>query len=159
MGATGEGSALATWAKTNTGDGKPDVIITACGTMPSSLYPFPNKKPDGSIVEEFVDAGNILINVADWIYYMSYEGGVRSPNNGPSGAANVFDIKGLSFGARAGNIKPTKLGKKYIPSMKEFHSDRPFHTEQFKGSDWDLVIFGEDGAGSKIGFALCHTKD
>merc|ERR1712096_422744 len=88
--ATGEGSALATWAKTNTGDGKPDVIITACGTMPSSLYPFPNKKPDGSIVEEFVYAGNILINVADWIGYMSYEGGVRSPNNGPSGAASHF---------------------------------------------------------------------
>jgi hypothetical protein len=144
--ATGEGSALATWAKTNTGDGKPDVIITACGTMPSSLYPFPNKKPDGSIVEEFVDAGNVLINVADWIGYMSYEGGVRSPNNGPSGAANIFDIKGLSFGARKGDMKPTDAGKKYIPSIKPFKSDRPWHAEQFKGTDWDLTIFAQADA-------------
>ena len=74
---------------------------------------------------------------------MSYEGGVRSPNNGPTGAANVFDIDGLSFGARVGAMKPTDIGKKIIPSMKAFNSDRPWHVEQFDGSDWDLVIFAE----------------
>jgi len=150
----GEKSPLGDWLKAHTGNGQQDVIITDSGTCPSAMYPFPNKKPDGSLIELFVEAGNVHINVADWIYYMSYEGGVRSPNNGPSGAANVFDIKGLSFGARTGNIKPTKLGKKYIPSMKEFHSDRPFHTEQFKGSDWDLVIFGEDGADADPAVAI-----
>merc|ERR1711959_330299 len=67
------------------------------------------------------------------------------PNKDPDGAANVFDIKGLSFGSRSGNIKPNANGKKYIPSMKAFKSDRPWHTEQFKGSDWELVLFGEDG--------------
>lgn len=74
---------------------------------------------------------------------MSYEGGVRSPNNGAQGAANVFDIPGLSFGNRNGAMKPTDLGKEFIPSMDAFNSDRPWHVEQFKGSDWDLVIFGE----------------
>ena len=123
----GEGLVLATWAKTQTGGGKPDVIITACGTMPSALYPFPNKKPDGSIGENFVEAGNILINVADWIGYINYEVGKRSPNNGPDGAANIFNIKELNFGSRKGDMKPTTVGQKYIPSLKPFIS---FNTRQ-----------------------------
>ena len=114
----GEKSPLGEWLKAHTGNGQQDVIITDSGTCPSAMYPFPNKKPDGSLIELFVEAGNVHINVADWIYYMSYEGGVRSPNNGPSGAANVFDIKGLSFGARTGNIKPTKLGINISPLSK-----------------------------------------
>ena len=139
----GDNSPLAKWTVEHTGNGQQDVIILACGTCPSGLYEFPNKDADGSNVENFIEAGNIVINVADWIFYMSYEGGVRSPNNGPSGAANVFDIPGLTFANRVGNMKPTDLGKEFIPSMKAFNSDRPWHVEQFKGSDWDLVIFGE----------------
>ena len=139
----GDASPLAKWTVEHTGNGQQDVIILACGTCPSGLYEFPNKDADGSNVENFIEEGNIVINVADWIFYMSYEGGVRSPNNGPTGAANVFDIPGLTFGARVGGMKPTDLGKEFIPSMKAFSSDRPWHVEQFKGSDWDLVIFGE----------------
>lgn len=139
----GDNSPLAKWTVDHTGNGQQDVIILACGTCPSGLYEFPNKDADGSNVENFIEAGNIVINVADWIFYMSYEGGVRSPNNGPSGAANVFDIPGLTFANRVGGMKPTDLGKEFIPSMKNFNSDRPWHVEQFKGSDWDLVIFGQ----------------
>ena len=139
----GDDSPLAKWCVEHTNNGQQDVIILACGTCPSGLYEFPNKDPDGSNVENFVEAGNVVINVADWIFYMSYEGGVRSPNNGEQGAANVFDIPGLSFGNRVGGMEPTDLGKKVIPSMKGFNSDRPWHVEQFKGSDWDLVIFAE----------------
>ena len=139
----GDDSPLAKWTVEHTDNGQQDVLILACGTCPSGLYEFPNKDPDGSNVENFVEAGNVVINVADWIFYMSYEGGVRSPNNGAQGAANVFDIPGLSFGNRNGAMKPTDLGKEFIPSMDAFNSDRPWHVEQFKGSDWDLVIFGE----------------
>ena len=139
----GDKSPLAKWTVEHTGNGQQDVIILACGTCPSGLYEFPNKDPDGSNVENFVEAGNVVINVADWIFYMSYEGGVRSPNNGAQGAANVFDIPGLSFGNRVGGMKPTNLGKEFIPSMDAFNSDRPWHVEQFKGSDWNLAIFGE----------------
>ncbi len=139
----GDDSPLAKWTIEHTDNGQQDVIILACGTCPSGLYEFPNKDPDGSNVENFVEAGNIVINVADWIFYMSYEGGVRSPNNGAQGAANVFDIPGLSFGARNGAMNPTDLGKEVMPSIDNFNSDRPWHVEQFKGSDWDLVIFAE----------------
>ena len=139
----GDGSPLAKWCVEHTGNGQQDVIILACGTTPSALYPFPNKKPDGSNVENFIEEGNVVINVADWIFYMSYEGGVRSPDNGAAGAANVFDIPGLSFGNRGANFEATDIGKKAIPSFKPFKSTRPWHLEQFDGSDWDVVVFAE----------------
>lgn len=143
----GDDSPLAEWCKAHTGNGRQDVILLACGTAPSSLYPFPNAKPDGSNVENFIEAGNIVINVADWIFYMSYEGNVRSADNGPGGAANVFDIPGLDFNERGtGNQTPTTLGEKYIPSLKPFRSIRPWHVEQFANSNWDVVVFAQEDA-------------
>ena len=158
----GDTSPLAKWTLAHTGNRQQDVIILACGTCPSGLYKFPNKDPDGSIVENFVEAGNIVINVADWIFYMSYEGGVRSPENDAAGAANVFDIPGLNFDARVGGMKPTDLGKKVIPSMNSFNSDRPWRVEQFDGSDWDLVIFAkadENNADPAVAISKTQGED
>ena len=73
----GYDSPLGKWAKDHTGNGQQDVVITASGTCPSALYELRNKDPDGSPVEEFVEDGNVVINVADWIFYLSAEGGVR----------------------------------------------------------------------------------
>ena len=140
----GDKSPLGKWLTSHTNNGQTDVVFTACGTCPSSFYQFPNKDPDGSNIENFIEAGNVHVNVADWIYYMSYEGGVRSADNGGTGAANVFDIPGLSFGDRGTDFEPTKEGKKYIPSLKNFDSARPWHMEQFKGTPWKLVAFAVD---------------
>ena len=147
----GPDSPLGKWVKGHTGNGRQDVLITASGTCPSALYQFPNKNPDGSPVEEFVEAGNVVINVADWIFYMSYEGGVRSADNAADGAANVFDIPGLSSGDRGTDFQPTDLGKKYIPSLKPFNSTRPWHMEQFEGKPWKLHAFAVDKADKNSG--------
>jgi hypothetical protein len=74
------------WIEANTNDGEMD-IIWLNGCMPSVLYQFPNVNPDGSPAEEWLDNGNMFINVGDWFGYMSYEGGSRSADNGPSGAS------------------------------------------------------------------------
>ena len=137
----GYDSALGLWMQEHTGNGQQDVFIAASGTAPSAIYQFPNADPDGSNIENFVEDGNVFINVADWILYMSYEGGSRSADNGADGAANVFDIPGLSFGNRGGPAVPTEMGSKYIPSLVEFQSDRPWHLEQFEGTDWEVTPF------------------
>ena len=137
----GYDSPLGKWMQAHTGNGQQDVFIAASGTAPSATYQFPNADPDGSNIENFIEDGNVFINVADWILYMSYEGGSRSENNGANGAANVFDIPGLSFGARGGPAEPTEAGKKYLPSLVEFQSDRPWHLEQFDGTDWEVTAF------------------
>lgn len=141
----GDEELLGNWCVSHTGNGQVDVIITACGTMPGSLYPFPNLEPDGSNIEEFVDDGNVLINIADWIGYMSYEGGVRSPDNGADGAANIFDIPGLSFGSRNNSMVVNDNGKKYLPSLVDFTDDRPWHVEEFAGTDWEITTFADAG--------------
>lgn len=144
----GDDSPLAEWCVNHTGNGRQDAIILACGTTPSGLYPFPNLKTDGSNIENFIEAGNIVINVADWIFYMSYEGGVRSAENGGAGAANVFDIPGLDFGDRGAgsfSMTPTDEGMMYIPSLKVFTSHRPWHLEQFANSNYDVVVFARSG--------------
>ena len=137
----GYDSALGLWMQEHTGNGQQDVFIAASGTAPSAIYQFPNADPDGSNIENFVEDGNVFINVADWILYMSYEGGSRSADNGAAGAANVFDIPGLTFGARGGPSVPTEMGQKYIPSLVEFQSNRPWHLEQFEGTDWEVTPF------------------
>ncbi len=137
----GYDSPLGLWMQEHTGNGQQDVFIAASGTAPSAIYQFPNADPDGSNIENFLEDGNVFINVADWILYMSYEGGSRSADNGADGAANVFDIPGLSFGNRGGPAVPTEMGQKYIPSLVEFQSDRPWHLEQFEGTDWEVTAF------------------
>ncbi len=137
----GSDSPLGKWMKAHTGNGQQDVFIAASGTAPSAVYQFPNVNPDGSNIENFIEDGNVFINVADWLLYMSYEGGSRSADNGAAGAANVFDIPGLTFGNRGGPQVPTDDGKKYIASLEEFKSDRPWHLEQFDGTDWEVTAF------------------
>ena len=156
----GADSPLGLWMMEHTGNGQQDVFIAASGTAPSAIYQFPNADPDGSNIENFIEDGNVFINVADWILYMSYEGGTRSTDNGPSGAANVFDIEGLSFGARGGPQVPTEAGEAYLPSLVEFQSDRPWHLEQFDGSDWEVTAFAmaDDGISADPAVAV-HTTE
>ena len=143
----GYNSPLGRWLKAHTGNGQQDVFISASGTAPSAIYQFPNADPDGSNIENFIEDGNVFINVADWILYMSYEGGSRSVNNGPNGAVNVFDIPWVHFWPPGGHgvpsipMAPTEAGKKYLPSLKEFGSDRLWHLGQFLGTDWEITAF------------------
>ncbi len=56
----GAESPLGKWCVNHTGNGQQDVIALACGTTPSALYEFPNKMPDGSNVENFIEAVMLL---------------------------------------------------------------------------------------------------
>jgi hypothetical protein len=142
----GPDSPLAVWTKEHTSNGAKDLLIISCGTMPSGLYQFPNVDPDGSAIEEYFDGGNIVINIADWFGYMSYEGGVRSADNGGDGAANILDIPGQSFGSRVNDMIVNEDGKLYLPSLVDFTSARPWHLEQFEGTDWDVTPFAKPDA-------------
>ncbi len=153
----GYNSPLGRWMQAHTGNGQQDVFIAASGTSPSAIYQFPNAHPDGSNIEKFIEDGNVFINVADYILFMSYEGGVRSADNNEMGAANVFDIPGLHFwppgsgvvvfGGDGVFVFPTEIGKKYLPSLKPFRSNRPWNLEQFNGTDWEVIPFAvsDDG--------------
>ena len=114
------------WVDENTNDGEMD-IIWLNGCMPSILYPFPNLQPDGSRAEEWLDGGNMIINIGDWFAYVSYEGGYRQPQNGDAGAANILDLPYwiIVFGDNT-QMTVTPTGRAYLPSLNDpAPTDRP----------------------------------
>jgi hypothetical protein len=106
------------WIEERTDDGIMD-ILWLNGCMPSVLYPFPNLEPDGSLVEEWLDGGNMIINVGDWFGYVSYEGGSRqAPENTGTGAANILDLSaGIIVSADNTSLTVTPTGSEYLPSL------------------------------------------
>ena len=143
----GYDSPLGRWLKAHTNNGKQDVFISALGTAPSALYRFPNLDPDGSNIENFVDAGNVYINVADYPLFVSFEGGHWNNWNTEAGAQNVFDIPWIHFwlpgghGVPSESMQPTEHGERYLPSLKPFGSDRVWNLGQFLGTDWRITAF------------------
>ena len=143
----GYDSPLGRWMQAHTGNGQQDVFIAASGTAPSAIYQFPNADSDGSNIENFIEDGNVYINVGDYILFSSHEGGRENPWNAEAGARNVFDISWIHFWPPGGHgspsvpMVPTEVGEKYIPSLEAFGSDRPWHLQQFLGSDWEVTAF------------------
>ncbi|MGQ9611040.1 MAG: hypothetical protein ACUVWN_17215 [bacterium] len=138
---------LQTWAEKNLKDGELD-IIWLNGCMPSVLYPNPNQKPNGSLAEEWLNNGNMFINVADWFAYCTYETGARGADNGAAGAENILNLPGIiRFGDNTA-LKVTADGKKYLPSIGDtMKTDRPVVGSAVK-APWEVaaVFAGELGA-------------
>jgi opacity protein-like surface antigen len=116
-------TALGAWVDARTDDGKLD-IIWLNGTLPSVLYGIGNTESDGSRAEEWLDGGNIIINVGDWFGYTSYEGGARQENTG-TGANNILDISGTIAGEAHGSMDVTPAGAEYLPSLNAVAAERP----------------------------------
>jgi hypothetical protein len=134
------------WADANTDDGEFD-IIWLNGCLPSSLYPYPNLEPDGSRAENWLDGGNMIINVGDWFAYVSYETGARETANGGDGAANILDLSsGIIVSADNTQLTVTPTGKKYMPSIgNNCITYRPIVPSVVTG-DWEVAaIFASSG--------------
>ncbi|MHC4725673.1 MAG: hypothetical protein ACYS17_00445 [Planctomycetota bacterium] len=107
------------WADDRMDDGVMD-IIWLNGCLPSVLYPYVNLEPDGSRIEEWLDGGNMVINVGDWFAFVSYENGVREPANGASGAANILDLSsGIIMSADNTSLTVTPTGSEFLPSLND----------------------------------------
>ena len=129
------------WAEKRTDNGKSDIIITF-GWFPTSLYPPKNAKPDDSVAEKFLEGGNIFLNTADYIFYVTQGGGA----NAEHGLKNMMDINADMWSDDTA-IKPTDDGKKYTPSLKAFTSARTFKRAQIV-NPWEVeVVFGDNGSG------------
>jgi len=137
------------WAKKNTDDGEFD-IIWLNGCLPSVLYPFPNKEPDGSVAEEWLDGGNMFINVGDWFAYVSFECGARCFSNGPHGAASILDLSPgiITMDDNGPRMKLTPTGKKYTPSLDDpARTTRPVILSQVKYR-WEVAALLSSEGGS-----------
>ncbi|MFB0555303.1 MAG: LamG domain-containing protein, partial [Phycisphaerae bacterium] len=146
--------AFGAWVDERTNDGKMD-IIWLNGCTPSVLYPNPNEQPDGSRAEEWLDGGNMIINVGDWFAYCTYEGGPRGGegrggDNGPSGAANILDLSsGIIVGADGSQAIVTPTGKEYLPSLNDpAKTDRPVILAEVQ-APWEVAAIFASGGGTE----------
>ncbi|MCH8859932.1 MAG: hypothetical protein IH843_02120, partial [Thaumarchaeota archaeon] len=135
--------ALADWLVAHTGNGQSDLLILT-GSFPASIYAGGNAEPDDSIAEVFLDDGNTIINTGDWMFFVS-----RAGNNGSQGLHNMMDLPGVSMsGSNDTPVELTADGLKYIPSLPEFLTDRPFHLDTLGGDWFPELILAVDATGN-----------
>ncbi len=149
---------LQAWAEKNLTDGELD-IIWLNGCTPSVLYPNPNVEPDGSIAEEWLDNGNMLINVADWFGYCTYETGARGVDNAAAGAENILDLPGIIRSANGTRITITDAGNEYLPSIgNSITTDRPVVGSAVR-EPWEVAeVFGGVEGGDMDPVVIYNTE-
>jgi hypothetical protein len=146
---------IGTFAKSNTKDGNFDMIITF-GWFPTSLYPVGNAMVDGSVGENFLQGGDMFLNTADYIFYVS------ATNNNDAGLKNMTN-SALDMWCDDNAVKntPTADGKKYTPSIPATATAavRAFKIDQIKAEkDWELeMAFSSNGA-NYVDPAIIHNK-
>lgn len=133
---------LATWVASKTNDNKLDVLIL-CGRFPDSIYKSGNEQPNGSIAEKFLDAGNMIINTGDYMFFTTSQ---ENMSNGEQGLQNMSDVEEFIFWV-GGFMTPTNEGANYLPSLTEFSSDRSFNLDVPVNPWVPEVIFAQVGDG------------
>lgn len=93
-------SQLASWVQSHTNNSQLDVLILF-GLFPDSIYPSGNKQTDGSIAEKFLEAGNMIINTGDYMFYIPY--------NNELGIRNMMDLQDVTMWY-GGDMKVTSSG-------------------------------------------------
>lgn len=139
--------AIEAWTKKHTED-KANHIIVLYGDFPPEIYPQGNAKKDGSVAEEFLDAGNTFANSADYFFW-----GLQGRNEA-GGLQNMMDIPGIVQWDDDTPMEVTKEGKELTPSLDDYNTDRPFHLDQLEG-DWELEIAFATETGKAAGATRC----
>ena len=130
----GDVDALADWMQGVTGDDGLDICVLY-GDFPPEIYPEDNTQTDGSIAETFIETtdGDTFINHADYMFW-----GLAGRNE-EGGLKNMMDIDDIVMWDDDTAMTVTAEGKAISPTLPDFASDRPFHTDQLAG-DWEVEV-------------------
>ncbi len=135
---------LATWVEKHTGNKQLDILIM-CGQFPSTIYKPGNAQPDGSIAEKFLEDGNMILNTGDYMFYVVDGAGT----NAAGGLQNMMDIPAITMWDDNTPIEITAEGKKYMPTLTDYTTDRPWHLNELVKPWIAEVIFGKNPAGTR----------
>ena len=118
------------------------------GYLPETVYAPGNSQEEDSLIEKFIEGGNIVMNTADYIFYVSADGG----SNGENGLKTITDSNFDCWGVDDDVFKPTADGKKYMPSLPaEYNAPRPIKKSQIDADEnWEVEIsFGATDDGER----------
>jgi hypothetical protein len=144
---------MGTFAEANTNDGNFDVMIIF-GYFPVSLYTPGNAQADDSLGELFLEGGDMILNTADYIFYVTEGGGA----NADTGLKNMTDSN-FDLWTDGNTSQPTADGAAYTPSLIEFTAPRSFVVQQVEDDpDWEMeVIFGSSADGANADPAIIRN--
>lgn len=123
-------------------------LIVLFGDIPPEIYPQGNAKPDGSVAEEFLDAGNTFVNTADYFFW-----GLGN-RNAEGGLQNMIYIPGILQWDDDTPMKVTPEGEEMTPTLANYACDRPFHADQL-ANEWKLEIAFATNTGQAEGATRC----
>jgi len=126
------------------------------GYLPETVYTPGNTQADDSLIEKFIGGGNIVMNAADYIFYVTKGGGTNGDKRLKTITNSNFDC----WGAGTDVFKPTAAGKKYVPSLPaSYDSPQPMKLDQIEAdTNWEVeVAFGETADGKKIDPAVVKS--
>ncbi len=130
---------LAAWVEQHTDNNRIDVLILF-GQFPAAIYAPGNTQQDDSIAELFLEGGNIIANTGDYMFYVVNGAGT----NAAGGLQAMMDIPGITMWDDDTPVKVTEAGEEYLPTLRDFNTDRPFHLDELR-VPWETeVIFAGD---------------
>jgi hypothetical protein len=140
----GSQDGLADWLSDHTNNGVANLLIL-CGQLPDTIYGPGNVQADDSIVEQFLDAGNTIINTGDWIFYVVNGAGT----NGAAGLQTIMDIPAVTVaGGDNTAVTVTAEGQELTPSLQDFATDRPFHLDTLEGDWYTELVLAQNADGT-----------
>ncbi len=146
---------IADFIESTQADGTVDAIILF-GYLPETVYTPGNTQADDSLIEKFIGGGNIVMNAADYIFYVTLGGG----KNGDKGLKTITNSNFDCWGADADKFTPTAAGKKYVPSLPaDYNSPRPMKLDQIEADEnWEVeVAFGSANDGKLLDPAVIKS--
>lgn len=152
VGITGSEESLRDWMLQTTANGSVNVCILY-GTLPYTIYPSGNTKPEDSVLEKWIEStdGDTIMNHADYLGYNSSEGKA----NERGALQNLMDIPDIELDVYTHNTKMivTEEGRTLTPSLDNFASDRTFPLDQFEGEWFAEKILATDTGDMNATFA------
>ncbi len=140
----GDQDGLADWLSDHTNNGVANLLILT-GQLPDTIYEPGNVQADDSIVEQFLDAGNTVINTGDWMFYVVNGAGT----NGAAGLQTIMDIPAIAMGGDDTAVTVTADGQTLTPTLQDFATDRPFHLDELEG-DWSAeLVLAQNADGTR----------
>ena len=115
------------------------IYIITQGNTPGTIFKNQGKK---DLVYSWLREGGIGGFIGDYAFYYYWDKGARVTAAG-AGQRSVFGVT-LTNGTVT-QVAPTDLGKKYIPSLKKWASNRPSSLGVLKQNNFEFESYADDG--------------
>lgn len=115
------------------------IYLVTQGCTPGTIFKNQGKK---DLVYSWLREGGIGGFVGDYAFYYYWDKGVRVTAGG-AGQQSVFGVT-ITNGTVT-KVKPTELGKKYIPSLEKWTSNRPAGLAVLQANNFEFESYADDG--------------